>query len=659
MELKNIKGVGDKTLKLFNENNIYDVNDLLLTFPKKYIIYKPTFDVFGPDYVYFEGVISTKISFFRYRATTYAITFSVTLDNSVNVKVITFSKEFLAYKLKKGMRIGIYGKYNSKEKFFNTKKIFMDNLGFKIEVDYKISKILNSKISSCILNIKNIDYNETLPSELLDKYKLLNINEYIYKSHFPKTMDDVKEVLRRRKYEEFFFYTLRLKYASSRRLNSTREKRVLDLNYLNDFKNKLNFELTSGQENALKDIIKDLKKDIPMNRLVQGDVSSGKTIVSIMTALLMVKAGYQVAVMAPTEVLAEQDYIEFKKYLNSYDINIEFLIGSTKESNKKYIYSGTLNNEIDIVVGTHSLLNDKLKFKNLGLVIIDEQHRFGVNQRIKLINKLDNVDSLFLTATPIPRTLGLTIFSNLDISSIKSMPKNRLPITTKIIDYNKIDLLMKSIENHINSGEQAYVIVPRIENEADDYFDIGDCKELFKKYFKDEDIGILHGRMSSENKLNMIKSFKNGDIKILISTTVIEVGINVLNATMMIIMDAELFGLAQLHQLRGRVGRGSNPGYCMLVTKNPGNVRLNVIKNNKDGFKISEEDFKLRGPGDYLGDSQSGFEELEYASFSDDIRILECASMDANRYLPMLFDKENKLETFKKIIDDVKIDKMN
>ncbi|MCR5112597.1 MAG: DEAD/DEAH box helicase [Acholeplasmatales bacterium] len=399
-----------------------------------------------------------------------------------------------------------------------------------------------------------------------------------------------------------------------------------------------------------------------MNRLVQGDVGCGKTIVAVMMSLLMVKAGFQVAVMVPTEVLAGQHFSSFKEYLMKYGVNIELLTGSLKKKDRDDILYRLINNRINIIIGTHSLISDNVLFSHLGLVIIDEQHRFGVNQRIKLIDKYKDVDSMFLSATPIPRTLGLTLFKDLDMSSIKTMPDGRKPVVTKVIDQNRLKALFKSIENHLSTGEQAYIVVPLVnENEDYNYIDIKTCEGMVNEYLPDVSYEIVHGRMKARDKEIALASFKNGKVKILISTTVIEVGINVPNATMMIILNSDRFGLATLHQLRGRVGRGSLESYCMLVTNNPENERLQALEKYSSGFDVSEMDFRLRGPGDYLGEDQSGFAGLEYSDFEQDIKILICAKDDSTLYLPRFISGELKSSEFNKIISKSanELDKIN
>lgn len=660
--LKHLKGVGPKTVLELNNEGIYSVNDLIYRFPKDYLIFEHNpLGLLESKDVYLEGIVDSTISYFKYRNNVFAFSFYLKYDN-VRLKMSIFSNIYVGLKIKQGDFIGVYGKYNKIKNNFSIKRLFLDNLGNKIEPDYKMKNINNNRISKIIegalLNIDN--YEETLPLELINKYKLLNIKDYIYLSHFPKNKNDVNEVLRRRKYEEFYWYSLSLSYIRYNRVANKKEKRNINLELYNEIKNKLDYELTIDQEKAIGDIISDFNSPYPMNRLIQGDVGCGKTIVGIIAALLMTKANFQVAWLSPTEVLARQSFEEINKLLNGYNLNIKLLTGSVKNLEYDEIINDLSNGKINIIVGTHSLLYDKVIFNKLGLVIIDEQHRFGVNQRLKLVNKYKDVDSLFFSATPIPRTLGLTFLKNLDITSIKAMPKGRKKVITKIITFDKINSLFTSIKNHLNNNEKAYVVVPLIENIDElDYIDIYECEKMFKNKFKNVNIGILHGKMNTIEKNNIIDEFKNGDMKILISTTVIEVGVNVPSATMMIIMNADRFGLSTLHQLRGRVGRGNLDSYCMLVSNEEDNDRLNALCDVSDGFEIAEIDFKLRGPGNYLGEEQSGYHSLRYASFDNDIKILECARDDSTRLISSYVNGTIKSKKYDEIIKQSEIDKIN
>ena len=665
MELKNVKGIGNKTLYYLNNANIYTISDMVYHFPLEYIIYEEDYDKFiRGENTYIEGVISTKVSMYRYRGKAYAFSFMLKND-FITTKINLFTTLYAGINLKYGMKIGIYGKLNIKEKYFSAKKIFTENLGFKIDIDYKINDIQNKTFQRIVNNIinSNIKFEETLPIELINKYNLLNIDEYIKKSHNPSTYNDVKEVLRRRKYEEFYWYSISFDLIREKRLSLSKKIRNIDFKYLDDFMKEIPFELTADQLSTFDDIKSDLSNPYPMNRLVQGDVSCGKTIIAVGISYLLAKNNYQIAIMVPTEVLSIQHYNTFKSMLLKYNIIVERIYGGMKKKEYDDILYRLLNNRINILIGTHALLSDNINFSKLGLVIIDEQHKFGVNQRLMLLNKYNGVDSLFLSATPIPRTLGLTFFKDLDISSIKTMPKGRKEIITKIIDINNLKPLFASILNHLKMGEEAYIVCPLIDNNEDlNYMNLDECIKIVEENLGQYQYRVLHGRMKREEKDLAIHDFKTKKAQILISTTVIEVGVNVEAATMMIIMSAERFGLATLHQLRGRVGRSNLNSYCMLVTNDIENERLNALVNYSSGFDISEIDFKLRGPGDYLGELQSGFRSsLIYSDFKNDLNILKCAKEDSKEYVKKYINKEIKSDNFNKILElsNSKIDKIN
>lgn len=634
MELKDIKGVGEKTLLELNKLNIKTPKELLYFFPKNYIIYELSCDdVFDGNLKTIEVKLTSNPAFIKFKINLNAIIFYASYHN-FNLKCVIFSNDYLKYKLFKNKVVTISGKYNIMKKEFYVNKIFFDKFNSFVETDYKESKIPNSTFQRIIKNLLDNSFavEEKLPKEIIQKYKLYPINEYIIKSHFPTNKEDVRQVIRRRKYEEFFHYAIKLELL---KINTKSTKRLpyhINSDILNDFYKNITFELTNDQKNAIKDIINDLNNASCMNRLIQGDVGSGKTIVSMALSYLMCKNNKQVAVMVPTEILANQEYNDFKNLFSKLGYNVELLTSNTKQSDRNNISYRLLHNRINILIGTHSIISENVRFSNLGAVIIDEEHKFGVNQRNKLINKFKNIDVLYLTATPIPRTLGLTSFGDLDISSIKNMPEGRKKAITNIIDFKDIDKLINIINKSLDNNEQVYVVVPKIFESDSSCITINECYDLFSSKLENRKIKILHSKLDKEVKQRVMNDFKNHDIDILISTTVVEVGVNVITATTMVIMNAERYGLAQLHQLRGRVLRGNLQGYCYLVTNDINNKRLNVFKNCNDGFDVSEQDFILRGPGDYFGSLQSGFLNLEYSNFNNDIKIWSCAKEDAKEY---------------------------
>ena len=653
MKLSDIKGVGKATLEQLNKEGVTTIDELLFTYPNSYEVYE--FDenkIFSGEYICLNAVCDTKPAFIKYRSNVYSVIFYCFVLG-YRVKCIFFSSDYLRYKLFKGTSIVLYGRFKKEDNEFYVKRVFFDDFHQKINVSYKYKNIKAYQIQRIVSNIKELGYrvDETIPKELIKKYKLFSMNELVYKAHLPIEKLDIIQINRRRKYEEFFWYAMSFNILRTMRSKSEKQKRNIDMDFMKYFVDSLSFELTIGQKDAIRDVTKDILGKYPMNRLIQGDVGCGKSIVAIFAILALVTSGYQAALMLPTEILANQQYQLILDYFKKFNIKVELLTSSIKKAERNKILKGLEDGSVEVLVGTHSLIQGDVKFHKLGIAVIDEQHKFGVNQRKALIEKYPNTDALYLTATPIPRTLGLTFFGDLDITSIKTMPKGRIPVDTKIISYSKLKALMHFIEGKIMLGEQAYVVVPLvIENQDYDAIPIEKAEEMFKEELPNIPIGVVHGKMATDKKNQVMEDFKNGNIKILISTTVIEVGVNVVNATIMVILDADRFGLAQIHQLRGRVGRGLKQSYCALVTKRLDNERLKVLENTLDGFGISENDFRLRGPGNYFGEEQSGFLSLEYADFETDYKIWECAKEDADDYFPKYMNGEEKSIRFNDLI---------
>ena len=643
MNLFDVKGVGKATLEQLNNEGIYTIDDLLFTYPTGYEIYEFNEDkIFSGDYVCLNAVCDTKPAFIKYRANVYSVIFYV-LVLGYRVKCIFFSSDYLRYKLFKGIPCILYGRYKKEENEFYIKRVFFDDFEKKINVSYKYKNIKAYQIQKIVSNIKALGYKipEVLPQKLIQKHNLYSMNELVYNAHLPESKMDIIQINRRRKYEEFFWYAMSFNMLRNMRSKSEKPIRHIDMDFMKYFVDGLEYELTEGQKNSIRDVTKDILSKYPMNRLIQGDVGCGKSIVSVFAILALVTSNYQAALMLPTEILANQQYDLLLNHFKKFGIKVALLTSSTKKREREEILKGLKDGTIQVIVGTHSLIQSDVVFKRLGIAVIDEQHKFGVSQRKALIEKYRDVDALYLTATPIPRTLGLTMFGDLDITSIYDMPKGRIPVDTKIITYNKLKPLIHFIESKIELGEQAYVVVPLvIENEDYDAIPIDEAERIFKDELPNIKIESIHGKMASDKKNAIMESFRIGETKILISTTVIEVGVNVPSATIMVIMDADRFGLAQIHQLRGRVGRGSKKSYCALVTKKPNNERLIILESTKDGFGIADNDFRLRGPGNYFGEEQSGFLALEYADFETDYKIWEMAKSDANFYYPRFISGE-------------------
>ena len=489
---------------------------------------------------------------------------------------------------------------------------------------------------------------DPLPILLKSKYDLIDLKDALINIHFPTSLDFLERARRRLIFDEFFYLQLGfLKRRQERKVLKTINSFTPNRYLTHQFNKLLPFELTKSQRRVINEIIKDLDSLQSMNRLLQGDVGSGKTIVAIFAILTTLESGYQVALMAPTEVLAEQHYNKIVLYFNQLYLSVELLTGSTKKSKRNEIYRQLLTGELPLLVGTHALIQEPIKFKNLGLLIIDEQHRFGVEQRTRLLNKGKSPHVLSMTATPIPRTLALTLHGDLDISQIDELPPGRKAIETKVLIGNQKQKAYELINQEVIQGRQAYIVFPMIEEseKLDIKAAIEEHKKLSKEIFPSFSIGLLHGRLNALEKNKVLNDFRDNKYQIMVSTTVIEVGVDIPNATVMLIENAERFGLSQLHQLRGRVGRSSFSSYCFLITstKTPNTLeKLNVLEQSQDGFFISEMDLKLRGPGTILGTRQSGLPDFALASLADNKEILELSKLIAEK----IISSDIKLNSF-------------
>ena len=648
MELNIIKGIGDKTITLLNKLNIYTIDDLVNYYPFRYEILEKT-DL-NSDRVVIDGVVETNPVFIRLRGKLDKMSFRVRLDDRI-CNVVIFNRGFLRNNIKINTTITIIGKYDIKHNTITASDIKFGSISSLLKITpvyHTVSKITSKQINNYILKvIDDIKVTDIIPSILLDKYKLIPKSEAIREIHRPDDMHLLKNAINHIKYEELFLFMLKMNELKRNRVKVIGIKKDVDKNNVLEFINNLPFKLTNDQLKVVDEIYNDLTSNIVMNRLVQGDVGSGKTIVSFIAIYINYLAGYQSALMAPTELLAYQHYLNIKNIFKDYDIKVELLTGKTK--NKKKLLEDLKNNKIDVLIGTHALIEDSVVFNNLGLVITDEQHRFGVNQRSNLKNKGTNPDILYMSATPIPRTYALTIYGDMDVSSIKTMPSGRVPVKTYLKKNSEIKEVLTMMYEELKNKHQIYVIAPLIE-ESDkiDLENVYELEEKFNKAFKGiYKVGVLHGKMTKDEKDNVMESFKNNDIQILISTTVIEVGIDIPNATMMVIFDSYRFGLSQLHQLRGRVGRNSLQSYCILISDYE-KERLDILTLTTDGFKISEEDFRLRGSGDLFGIRQSGDMSFRLADIKKDYNILIKAKEDANYIL----DNIDNYPYLNKLIND-------
>lgn len=650
-DLSKLKGVGLTTIKALEDLNIYNLNDLIMYFPFRHNIIEKTdlSDLSDKQDVIVDGVCESIPTVFFFSRNKNKMTFKLnTGDKLLNVSI--FNRAFLKERIKIGSTINIIGKYDKK-----TNSVVASSLNFGkitrtyIEPVYHASFKINSKrIEKLILPLlDDINIKETLPNYLIQKNNFLSYNDAIKYVHNPDTKRNLDRAIERLKYGEIFDYLLKVNALKSARKKDFGIKRNVSFKEVEKMISSLPFELTEGQMTSVKEIFEDLNSPSKMNRLLQGDVGSGKTIVAFIAIYINYLSGYQSALMAPTEILAQQHLINALKILN---INVALLTGKTKAKEKKEILKKLSLGEIDLIIGTHALISDDVIYKNLGLVITDEQHRFGVNQRGNLRNKGKMPDVLYMSATPIPRTYALTLYGDMDISSIKTMPKGRKDVKTFVKKNSEIKDVLYMMLDEIKKGHQIYVVAPLIEES--EKISLENVNELTSKmeraFSKVCKIGTLHGKMSDDEKTTIMNSFKKNEIKILISTTVIEVGVDVPNATMIVIFDAFRFGLSALHQLRGRVGRNSLDSYCVLVSDKD-TKRLNVLEKYNDGFKISKEDFLLRGSGDIFGVSQSGDMCFNLASVKKDYQLLVNVKEDIDDF------HKNKKEEYDRIINNYNV----
>lgn len=644
MTLENLPGIGEKSAKLLNNLGIYSVDDLVRNYPYRFdVLAKRSIEDerFHDNFVS-DGVVESSpvVNFFKGRMN--RLTFRCNVQNKI-IKVTIFNRAFMKNNIKPGSVVTVIGKYNPKSEILTASNILLKALpnGLEIIPVYHLCKGITSKQMKNFINnaISVSGVSNNIPKSLKDKYGFMDEEIAIKVVHNPVDEKELKTALKTLKYEEIFTYMKRVRELKKKNEehNDLFIKNVNET-LVNDFINNLPFELTGDQKKVIDEMISDLKSDVKMNRLLQGDVGSGKTIVAFILAYASFTAGYQSALMAPTEILAIQHFENAKFLFKDTDFKIGLLTGKMTAKEKKEVYEKLERKEIDLLVGTHALISDKVTWNNLGLVITDEQHRFGVNQRLALKNKSDVPDVLMMSATPIPRTYALTIYGDTDVSSIKQKPKGRLPVITSVKKTDELKDVLEGIYGALKRGNQAYVIAPMIEeNEETDYTNVNDLKHKFELAFKNYTVEILHGKMTNEEKDKVMNDYLEGKINILISTTVVEVGVDVKNATVMVIFDADRFGLSTLHQLRGRVGRNDLQSYCYLISDKD-KERLKIMEETSDGYKISEADFKLRGQGDLFGNRQSGALSFRLSDVRKDYDLLVKVRDDVNEYFKNKFN---------------------
>lgn len=642
MELTQIKGLGMKTCEKLDKLGIKDIKSLLTFYPFRYNIIKRSNlkEVKNNEQITIDGIIESIPSIFYFKGKKDKMNFKLNTGFKT-FNIVIFNRGFLKNKLTIGTEITVVGKIDKIKSIIVVSDLYFGKIDKeRIEPVYHTTfGLSNKQIRKYINSTVNLGYeiDDYIPTFISQKYHLLNKSEAIRHLHNPVDEIKLKQSIKRTKYEELFVYMLKMNYLKQSKKIDHGLKRDISYDKVEQFIDDLPFELTRDQIKSVEEIYKDLTEDMRMNRLLQGDVGSGKTIVAFITMYINYLGGYQSALMAPTEILAQQHYQNSKELFKKYNIDIALLTGKTKTKEKKEIYEKLKNGTIDFIIGTHALFTDDVIYKNLGLVITDEQHRFGVNQRSNLKNKGTTPDILYMSATPIPRTYALTLYGDMDVSNIKTLPSGKKQIITTLKTEKEIKDVLTSMYNELKQRHQIYVVAPLIE-ESDkiDLKNVYDLEEKFNKAFgKICNIDILHGKMKPSEKEEVMQKFKENKINILISTTVIEVGVDVKNATMMVIFDAERFGLSALHQLRGRVGRNNLQSYCILIS-NYEKERLNVLTKTNDGFKVSEEDFLFRGSGDIFGLRQSGDMIFKMADLKQDFNILLKAKEDSEYLLKNL-----------------------
>ena len=648
--ISTIKGVGSQRTQIFNEFGIQCIKDILYYFPRRYLD-RTTLSLIKELKKGDNVTLIAQIETFGAKRIRRGKMFQVIVSDGTGLLTLNWFNGvgYVKNQFKVGDKIAINGKVEWYNGFSITHPEFerlMDDedpieTGTVVPV-YPLTQDLKSAglnqrsirrmLKSIFSELEIIP--EIIPEPILRDNDLIPLDQALRNIHFSSDLTELRSATKRLKFDEHFFLQilLALRKKSILQLGA---KRLIDIGpYFRPISETLDFNLTKAQKRVIQDVHFDMKNDYPMNRLVQGDVGCGKTIVAILISSIAVGNNVQVAIMAPTEILARQHFYSFEEQLNKVKITCALLVGKMRKTERVKIISGLKNGEVSIVVGTHALIQKDVDFHKLGLVIIDEQHRFGVNQRSLLLEKGENPHSMAMTATPIPRTLAITYHGDMDISIIDELPSNRLPIVTKVVDPKRLNKVYKFMRDEVSKGRQCIVVYPLIEEseKSDLAAAVEAYAELSKIQFSNLNVGLVHGKMKAEEKDDVIKNFETNQIHILISTTVVEVGIDIPNATVMLVEHAERFGLTQLHQLRGRVGRGENKSYCILVRRNITHTsknRLLVMEKTNDGFVIADEDLKLRGPGEFFGLRQSGFLQFKIADMVLDGSLLRQARSSA------------------------------
>lgn len=654
-----LKGVGQKTKEQLENMGIITLLDLLLYFPRAYDQYQEADEMYfnGMDKIRLEAVPVKITRPFRTRTgkSMSTIYFSTQFGQ---VKAMFFNMPYVTSNYTIGETYMLSGKFTRKGKNIECiNPVLNKDLEEIVPVYPSEGKVTGTLLKKLVRQILDkVIINENFPPDILKEEQLVSLDEAVRNLHFPQNKDRLGESLKRMKFQEMFSYSMKIMLSKSIRLSSEEGIMFKMSPRLTELKNRIPFAMTGAQNRVIREILKDQKNRFPMNRLLQGDVGSGKTIVALVALFNVIENGYQGALMAPTEILARQHFEEAKRLLSPMGVEVRLLTGSSKKSERDQIAKELEKGKPLLMVGTHALIEEKVNFSRLGMIITDEQHRFGVNQRAKLVNKSKTAEVLVMSATPIPRTMALTIYSDLDLSVIDELPVGRKEIRTILMDETKRKACYSKVIEEVNKGRQAYIVTPLIDLDEDGELNsvTGLYEELSKGPLKGIRMGYLHGKMSSKEKTAVMDSFKEGEIQVLIATTVIEVGVNVPNASMMVIENAERFGLAQLHQLRGRVGRGEYQSYCIMVANIRSQTtreRLEIMVKSNDGFFIAEEDLKQRGTGQLFGVHQSGHSGLMLSDLASDYELF----LRANRYAGIVYNSKdpNEMKMKKEFLDKI------
>ena len=666
--LSSLEYITPKHATCFKKNNINTVEDLLINFPTKFDDYTIVSikDCLPNVNVTIAGVVQTKATVTSVKTKLSVTNFYVDIEGR-KIRVSIFNRHFLKSRIYYGIYVRLTGKFSENLKSFTASEIHFDELSSNINPVFNIKGINDSKV----LEIKERVYedfgdklDDVLADDILEKHDLITFVDAVKFINIPENPEEIKLAIHRIKFEELFLYQMKIKYMLYMRKNHPQGVAIkYDLEKIEAFIRKLPFKLTPDQIKALDDILTDIGSSYKMNRLLQGEVGSGKTIVAAISLYAVITASYQGAIMVPTEVLAQQHYKTFLELFKDYNVRIELLSSSVTAKEKKTILDDLATNNIDIIIGTHALFQKDVEFERLGLVITDEEHRFGVRQRVSIVGKGHLIDHLKMSATPIPRTLAISVLGESDISIIKTLPGNKKEVITKYIPSKDMDNVIEHIKQELDRNHQIYIITPMIEeSEVMDLSNATEIYERFKNYFASRcQVGLIHSRLKSNEKEQVMMKFQANEIQILVSTSVIEVGVNVINATTMVILDADRFGIAQLHQMRGRVRRSDEQAYCFLVSDSTVSTaidRLRLVEENSDGFILAEEDLLIRGPGDFFGEKQSGNIAFKMADLVLDKDLLEEANTEADYLIAskQLFENE-KYQEIRKIVHENYINK--